>query len=132
MKFPLKDVPWIKPQLFFKVDQLGSNFKLFLQDSKNLTVNSVMKETFDMKRLQEMLEDSQSDSPIPRNSHDFLSDVSDSEVKFITYPVIISFLVFVIIILWGSSCRYLILLQQTSYYSMFKANLNPNLVQIFD
>ncbi|KAJ4775867.1 Transducin/WD40 repeat-like superfamily protein [Rhynchospora pubera] len=42
------------------------------------TVNNVMKETFDMKRLQEMLEDSQSDSPI---SHDGLSDASDSEDK---------------------------------------------------
>lgn len=67
-----------------------------------------MKETFDMKRLQEMLEDSQSDSPIPRHSHDFLSDVSDSEVKFITYPVIITFLVFAFIVLQGSKCLRLI------------------------
>lgn len=60
---------------------------------QNSTVNNVMKETFDMKRLQEMLEDSQSDSPISRNSHDGLSDASDSEVQFISYSVIISFLV---------------------------------------
>jgi hypothetical protein len=60
---------------------------------QNGSVNNVMKETFDMKRLQEMLEDSQSESPLSQYSHDALSDAGDSEVQFISYTVIVCFLV---------------------------------------
>jgi hypothetical protein len=57
------------------------------------TVNNVMKETFDMKRLQEMLEDSQSESPLSQYSQDALSVAGDSEVHFVSYSVIVCFLV---------------------------------------